>query len=631
MPSSTLPKLTIGMAVYDDFDGLYMTVQSLCLYHADVLKDCELIVVDNNPGSSQGRRSRSLIENWIRVGERFGHGARYIAHPGNNSTSKPRNMVFEYAKAPYVLVCDPHVMFPRLQGDTATSVTFSPFTRLIGWFDAHPDSFNILHGPMIYDDLQGYSSHMDDVFRGEMWGTWGTDPRGNPFGPEALFRDPFEIPAHGLGMWACRREAWITVGGFHHLQRGFGGEEWYIHEKFRKYGTEHGVDARTLCAPWLPWLHRFNDAATIKYPLKRVDKLRNYILEFNELGMPLDRVYNHFVKGLCDDGSLKDFVVTQEQWDSLVADPETYPVKVIGDHGVVKNTAMFESIPMQETPDAQRMEIKPILKPIPTGVFQSIAPFLAKEQGFLLLAYPDFTPDRVTLDYAPHLSQLPTKAEFKAASGREGIGNVIIHNATTAIDLLPALNLAADISVRFLTITNCSIDRYGEQGQPRISNGIKTGNPGLLPGIRRFCQENPQWTVLHSDMSGIGVLILGCRPDDKPKLPSMLTMAANYGKALAAHALAQATGGDNVTDETYKTRLSICSLCPHRTGVEGERCSACGCNLLDKAAWESSFCPLGKWDDPTLVKLGAVAIEIAEAPIIPITEAPKPPQKCCGQ
>ena len=39
--------------------------------------------------------------------------------------------------------------------------------------------------------------------------------------------------------------------GFPAAFRGFGGEEAYIHEKFRRAG------GRRLCLPWLRWMHRF--------------------------------------------------------------------------------------------------------------------------------------------------------------------------------------------------------------------------------------------------------------------------------------------------------------------------------------------------------------------------------------
>ena len=64
--------------------------------------------------------------------------------------------------------------------------------------------------------------------------------------------EPFEIPMQGLGVFACRKRAWP---GFNAAFHGYGGEEGYLHEKFRRTG------ARCLCVPWLRWMHRFKHPA----------------------------------------------------------------------------------------------------------------------------------------------------------------------------------------------------------------------------------------------------------------------------------------------------------------------------------------------------------------------------------
>lgn len=306
-------KLTIGMACYDDFQGVWMTLQSLRLYHRDVLHKCELIVIDNHPQSDHGQAVRNLVEGWVR-GDFL--RVRYIPFTEYNSTSKPRQLIFENAAAPNVLVMDSHVMLPRNPGEE------SCLKRLIDWYEKNPDSWNILHGVMLYDDLSGFSTHFQDVFREEMWGIWGSDPKGaNPNNP------PFEIPAHGLGMFSARKEAWMQVGGFHPLHRGFGGEEWYIHTKFRKYGERNGLDCRTLCLPFFRWLHRFGHAGGIKYPLTILDKVRNYILEYQELQLPLERVALHFLARKNEDNTPRvGPPVTSEQWNTIVRNPEQYPI-----------------------------------------------------------------------------------------------------------------------------------------------------------------------------------------------------------------------------------------------------------------------------------------------------------------
>jgi hypothetical protein len=68
-----------------------------------------------------------------------------------------------------------------------------------------------------------------------------------------------------MGVFSCRKGAWP---GFNPMFRGFGGEEGYIHEKFRQAG------GRCLCLPWLRWTHRFGRPAGIGYSLTVGEKLR---------------------------------------------------------------------------------------------------------------------------------------------------------------------------------------------------------------------------------------------------------------------------------------------------------------------------------------------------------------------
>jgi hypothetical protein len=89
----------------------------------------------------------------------------------------------------------------------------------------------------------------------------------------------------GLGLFACRRLAWP---GFNRRFRGFGGEEGYLHEKFRQAG------GRSLCLPFLRWIHRFNRPMGIPYTNTWDDRLRNYLIGFTELGWDTGPVEEHF-------------------------------------------------------------------------------------------------------------------------------------------------------------------------------------------------------------------------------------------------------------------------------------------------------------------------------------------------
>ncbi|MEV4133222.1 glycosyltransferase [Dactylosporangium sp. NPDC049742] len=249
------PALTIGMATYDDFDGVYFTLQALRLYQD--LDDTELLVVDN----FGCRRTEEFVRDWA--------GGRYVKATDTVGTAAAKDLVFRHATGAAVLCCDSHVLFEP-----------GVVRRLKQWHRDHPDSADLLQGPLVYDDGTHLSSHFAPVWREQMWGVWATDPRAlDPDG------EPFEILMQGLGAFSCRTAAWP---GFHPGFRGLGGEEGYLHEKFRQAGH------RCLCLPWLRWMHRFGRPRGAPYPLTIEDKLRNYVLGHAELGLDLAPVLAHF-------------------------------------------------------------------------------------------------------------------------------------------------------------------------------------------------------------------------------------------------------------------------------------------------------------------------------------------------
>jgi hypothetical protein len=113
-----------------------------------------------------------------------------------------------------------------------------------------------------------------------MFGVWGQDDRASD-----KHGDPFDIPAQGLGLFSCRKDAWL---GFNRQFSGFGGEEFYIHEKFRQAGR------RTLCLPALRWIHRFVRPSGTKYRNAWEDRVRNYIIGWREINRPIDDIVEHF-------------------------------------------------------------------------------------------------------------------------------------------------------------------------------------------------------------------------------------------------------------------------------------------------------------------------------------------------
>lgn len=256
-------KLTIGMLTFDDFHGVYFTIQSLQLHHPEIADDIEFLILDNNPSSAHGEAVRRFTD-WVKCCP-----IRYIPITDTTGTAL-RDRIFRLACTPYVLCIDGHVLFESRS-----------IKRLIQFMEEGHDEGSLLQGPMLYDNMGVGATHMDPVWRDAMWGTWGIDPKGTDRKAE-----PFEIPAHGMGVFACRKDSWL---GFNPAFRGFGGEECYIHEKYRQAGR------KTICLPFLRWLHRFPRPDGVPYTLNLKDRIRNYLIGHQELKMDTLPVIQHFL------------------------------------------------------------------------------------------------------------------------------------------------------------------------------------------------------------------------------------------------------------------------------------------------------------------------------------------------
>lgn len=255
-------KLTIGMATHDDYDGVYFTIQSIRMFHREVLNDVEFVIIDNNPSSDHGRALRNM-SNWIK------EPLQYLPYINHKSTTV-KNKVFELADTPYVMCIDCHVMIEQ-----------GAIKKLINFYETGKDGGNLLQGPLLYDDTKNISTHFDlSKWSNNMWGVWALDSRGiDPKG------EPFEIPGQGMGLFSCRKDSWL---GFNKNFRGFGGEEGYIHEKYRKNGK------KVICLPFLRWLHRFERPNGITYPNNLKERYRNYIIGHYELGLDTTELEKNF-------------------------------------------------------------------------------------------------------------------------------------------------------------------------------------------------------------------------------------------------------------------------------------------------------------------------------------------------
>ena len=255
-------KITIGTCVYDDYDGVYFTIQAIRLNNPDLLDRIEFVIINNNPKSSQGSEIPKLIQ-------QLDEPITYLEFSRYNSPFL-KGKVFDLAVTEYVLVLDCHVLLEP-----------GALKKLLDFYDEGKDEGNLLQGPLLYDDLQNISTHFDlSKWGSDMWGAWDTDKRGLEKDAE-----PFEIPAQGMGLFSCRRDSWL---GFNDKFRGFGGEEGYIHCKYRNAGK------KTLCLPFLRWLHRFNRPDGPKFKPSLSDRFRNYMIGFKEIGRDTNEVIKNF-------------------------------------------------------------------------------------------------------------------------------------------------------------------------------------------------------------------------------------------------------------------------------------------------------------------------------------------------
>lgn len=270
--------LTVGMACYDDYNGVYFTTQALRMYH-DIFKsdEAEIIIIDNNPKSSHGEATKKFLNSQ--------KNCRYIPYTARTSTAI-RNEIFRNANGKYTISIDCHVF-----------LTTGAIESLLMYYLSNPNCLDIVQGPLIYDDLKSISTHFKPKWNHSMFGVWDTDHEAIKTGK------PFEIPMQGLGVFSCETKNWR---GFNKFFKGFGGEEGYIHEKFRQAG------GKAICLPNFKWMHRFARPDGVKYPLILEDRVWNYFIGWLELTQDPEHkmikdAYEHF-KNKLPNGSIDNIL-----------------------------------------------------------------------------------------------------------------------------------------------------------------------------------------------------------------------------------------------------------------------------------------------------------------------------------
>lgn len=325
-------RLSVAIAHYDDLDGAYFTIQDIrkeLIFNGrkDLLDQIEFSICENNPESNHAKQLKDFSVQNLAAGQSLS----YSIQREIQGTAIAKDTAIRNSNGEFVLMLDSHVLL---------CPTVSVFEKLFEFMDNNPETNDLYTGPLVYDNCQSLSTHFRDTWGSGMWGSWATAwkckcgnfyydlelldgeiivrsvdksekvtacPKctydlsllsegdyfkkliedGHQLAVQNRDEEPFEVFAQGTGCFFVRKNAWL---GYNKHVRGFGGEECYIHEKFRKSG------AKSICLPFLTWLHKFHRAETPSYPLENYYKIRNYILEFVELGLDLSPIKKYFVK-----------------------------------------------------------------------------------------------------------------------------------------------------------------------------------------------------------------------------------------------------------------------------------------------------------------------------------------------
>lgn len=639
--------ITIGMPAFKDAVGVDLTVSCLRHYHRpELLERIQLLVVDNSPEFKPGQNGQAAAA---------GETAEYlhtlsscsefrswkvIPQSSPQGTALAKDRVFREADGDLVICCDSHVEF--LPG---------AIDAVVKWFEDRPDFDGLVQGPLKFNPPGKFATHFSDVWSSEMWGQWseafkcGCCPDGVVFGTQHMgnevlrYHDPacpsetlgvcnfcgrklpllpwsghetslaalgyvrmidteeaFPIWATGGWVYACRRDAWL---GFNPYFNGFGGEEVYIQEKFRKAGKQ------VLCLPQFKSWHRFLKpcGGATRYPLMLWDKARNYVIGLQEVGLPLDRARKHFCEEIAEGSRF-----APAEWDSLVknpitAKPMTKEAKAgckTGCGGSIVSTGntiaeLFDWVKANPRDLDLHADVLAAVARRADGVVTEITKRRESTMAFAfggakeIVSY-QLDQDKRAVDVIV-AGGVPVRmfgSHGLPAEGIEPTDVLFIDSKHTHEAALAQLLLCGPVVRKFIILHDTVI--HGEIGQ----DGRR---PGLLGAVRDFVRGNSEWTVVYHTAVQYGLTILSRLPEDKQRLPGVFKQAWNFSKAVAE----SAAKGFPVADEaTINRRLDTCSLCPQQ--ADG-RCAVCGCFLAEslvagmpaKAPMAGAECPLGYW------------------------------------
>lgn len=291
-------ELTIGIPFYRDWQGLSMTLASLRMNHDLYGKLYQIVVIDNDPDGKPdepGEQNHSFkAKQMCRALGRNG-SVIYEHYTEVSGTAAAKGRVFHHATGRAVVVMDCHVI-----------VSSFGLQLLSIWFEQNPESRDLIHGVLLGDGCEGdiLATHMNPNWGGLMFGQWGVDDRWQT-------DDPFEIPFSGCGFFACNRHAWP---GFHPQLRGFGPEEFHLHQRVRRNG------GKVLCHPGVKWWHRFgNPGGHLPPGLTHEDRLRGHLITHLDTGADnhawFEGCKRHFIEaGMKESTFAKVWIATRNEF-----------------------------------------------------------------------------------------------------------------------------------------------------------------------------------------------------------------------------------------------------------------------------------------------------------------------------
>lgn len=560
--------LTVAMATYDDFHGTFFSIQALRMYQD--MQNVEIIVLDNNPDSIEGQATKSFVES-IQHNEAI----RYVPFLNNVGTTQTREHLFHLAEGDAVLVMDCHVL---LQANAIHNLkkfykTASP-----------EDRKNLFTGPLLMDGLNFVMTHFECEWRDQMWGVWASAWK-HPDGTAVICRPtekntvkmrklltdgpwteidinwpghekhlmdrgykvmgmnsndaPFEIPAQGLGLFSSTKADWL---GFNPNFRAFGGEECYIHEKYRQHGR------KAMCLPFLKWNHRFGRPGGPKYPLTMDGKIRNYIIGFDELGFDREPIRKHFVD---------EVGVAQLKYDAIAANPLGFnPIPP----GPPKTDVQAKSnlgLPLPLIAETLADVIEFIII-TPRDLDQHVNAFMQwaidcdsavevtkrrESTAFLLGALgrkacagkcKKESCEKESCKQVAYVTSFQEEADsligllqdiVKSHEGRPLEFTVSQANHDTMLETIPEADLLFIDTRHTGTRLHAELEAYAPKIAKRIlihdtaTFGVKgeDDGKGMFWAIRKFITENPEWFIAEHKEHQYGMTVLSKVPKDRPE------------------------------------------------------------------------------------------------------------------